>query len=306
MVTFLLRRVLRALLTLWFVVSVVFVMSRLSGDPSQFLLPPDASDAERAAMRAFLGLDRSLAEQYLAYAQQVARLDFGNSFYYQRPAREVFLESLPRTVQLTALAFGLSFVVGTSAGIAAARWRDRSADRLLMLTAFVGYALPNFVLGITLILVFSLQLRWLPSGGTGTLWHLLMPALTLASSGAAALARYTRSSLLDVLGTDYLRSARSKGVAPRTVLLKHALRNAAIPIVTILGLQVGTLIAGTVIVETVFAWPGTGRLIVTAVRSQDFPLVQFSVLAIAASVTLANLVVDATYALIDPRVRRPA
>ena len=306
MVTFLLRRVLRALLTLWFVVSVVFVMSRLSGDPSQFLLPPDASDAERAAMRAFLGLDRSLAEQYLAYAQQVARLDFGNSFYYQRPAREVFLESLPRTVQLTALAFGLSFVVGTSAGIAAARWRDRSADRLLMLTAFVGYALPNFVLGITLILVFSLQLRWLPSGGTGTLWHLLMPALTLASSGAAALARYTRSSLLDVLGTDYLRTARSKGVAPRTVLLKHALRNAAIPIVTILGLQVGTLIAGTVIVETVFAWPGTGRLIVTAVRSQDFPLVQFSVLAIAASVTLANLVVDATYALIDPRVRRPA
>lgn len=305
MATFLLRRMLRALLTLWFVVSVVFVVSRMSGDPTVFLLPPDASDAERAALRAFLGLDRSLPEQYLTYAGQVLRLDFGNSFYYQRPVREVFLESLPRTLQLTALAFGLSFVLGTTAGIAAARWRGGAADRLLMLTAFVGYALPNFVLGITLILVFSLVLRWLPSGGTGTPWHLVMPAVTLASSGAAALARYTRSSLLDVFGTDYLRTAHSKGLAPRTVLLKHALRNAAIPIVTILGLQVGTLIAGTVIVETVFAWPGTGRLIVTAVRSQDFPLVQFSVIAIAASVTLANLVVDSVYALIDPRVRRP-
>lgn len=305
MASFLLRRALRALLTLWFVVSVVFVVSRLSGDPTQFLLPADASDAERAALRIYLGLDRSLPEQYVVYARQVVRLDFGNSFYYQRPVREVFLESLPRTLQLTALAFGLSFVFGTSAGIAAARWRDGPVDRWLMLTAFVGYALPNFVLGITLLLVFSFVLRWLPSGGTGTAWHLIMPVVTLASSGAAALARYTRSSLLDVLGTDYLRTAHSKGVAPRTVLLKHALRNAAIPIVTILGLQIGTLIAGTVIVETVFAWPGTGRLIVTAVRSQDYPLVQFAVLAIAASVTIANLVVDALYAVIDPRVRRP-
>lgn len=305
MASFLLRRTLRSLLTLWFVVSVVFVVTRLSGDPTQFLLPVDASTAERAALRSYLGLDRSLPQQYIAYARQVVRLDFGNSFYYQRPSRDVFLEALPRTLQLTALAFALAFVVGTSAGIAAARWRGGPADRLLMLSAFVGYALPNFVLGITLILVFSLVLRWLPSGGTGTPWHLIMPTITLASSGAASLARYTRSSLLDVLGTDYLRTARSKGIAPRTVLLKHALRNAAIPIVTILGLQVGTLIAGTVIVETVFAWPGTGRLIVTAVRGQDFPLVQFSVLAIAASVTLANLAVDAAYAVIDPRVRRP-
>lgn len=305
MATFLVRRLLRAGLTLWFVVSVVFVVTRASGDPTLFLLPPDASNAERAALRSFLGLDRSLGAQYLTYAGQVVRLEFGNSFYYQRPARDVFVESLPRTLELTALAFGLSFVLGTTAGIAAARWRDGPADRLLMLSAFVGYALPNFVLGITLILVFSLVLRWLPSGGSGTPWHLVMPALTLASSGAAALARYTRSALLDVLGTDYLRTARGKGVAPRGVLLKHALRNAAIPIITILGLQVGTLIAGTVVVETVFAWPGTGRLIVTAVRSQDYPLVQFSVIAIAASVTLANLVVDALYAVIDPRVRRP-
>lgn len=305
MATFLVRRLLRAGLTLWFVVSVVFVVTRASGDPTLFLLPPDASNAERAALRSFLGLDRSLGAQYLTYAGQVVRLEFGNSFYYQRPARDVFVESLPRTLELTALAFGLSFVLGTTAGIAAARWRDGPAYRLLMLSAFVGYALPNFVLGITLILVFSLVLRWLPSGGSGTPWHLVMPALTLASSGAAALARYTRSALLDVLGTDYLRTARGKGVAPRGVLLKHALRNAAIPIITILGLQVGTLIAGTVVVETVFAWPGTGRLIVTAVRSQDYPLVQFSVIAIAASVTLANLVVDALYAVIDPRVRRP-
>lgn len=300
---FVLRRLARGLLTVWFVLTLVFVASRVAGDPAQLLLPDNATPEQLAEMRMRLGLDQPLTTQYLVYLGGVVRGDFGESFRERRPVVESILERMPATIKLATLSFLLALVLGVSAGVLAALNQNGPLDRLIMSLTFVGQALPNFVLGIGLILVFSLFLQWLPSGGHGDWRSFVMPVVTLGTSSAAGIARLTRSGMLDVQRQDFVRTARSKGLREPTIVLKHVLRNASLAVLTIVGLQAGVLIAGSVIVETVFAWPGVGRLIVTSVMFRDFPVLQFAIILVSASVVVANGLVDVFYSVLDPRVR---
>lgn len=303
MTGFVLMRILRGALTILAVTSIVFVASRVSGDPTIWLLSDEASEQQRDMLRQQLGLDRPLPVQYLTYLGNVLQGDFGVSFRERRPVVQMFAERVPVTLELAVPALLVSLLVGLPMGIVAALNRNRLTDRLLMSFAFVAQALPNFVLGILMILVFSLFLQLLPSGGHDTWRHFIMPVLTLGTSSAATLARYTRSGLLDVLGQDYMRTAAAKGLTRTRLVLKHGLRNGFLPVLTILGFQLGGLITGSVIVETVFAWPGMGRLIVNAVTMRDFPVLQFSLIVVSASIVLANTLVDILYGVVDPRVR---
>jgi peptide/nickel transport system permease protein len=303
MLTFLCRRLLRGLVTLLTVLTVVFFATRFSGDPLEWILRDDATETQRELTRAHLGLDRPLIVQYGIYLSNAVRGDFGNSFRERRPANLLFIERLPATVRLASLAFILSLCIGIPVGIVAALNFNKPLDRFVMSLTFVGQALPNYVLGITGILVFSLFLRWLPSAGMTSWRHFIMPVVTLGTASAAIIARLTRSGMLDIIRQDYVRTAYAKGLTQLRVNLKHAFRNAALPVITVLGLQMGTLIAGSVIVETVFAWPGVGRLLVNAVTNRDFPVIQFGVVAIATSIVIANAITDLIYGVLDPRVR---
>ncbi len=303
MLAFVCRRLLRGLFTLLAVLTVVFFATRFSGDPLEWVLRDDASEAQRELTRVYLGLDKPLFVQYGIYLSKAVRGDFGNSFRERRPANILFIERLPATLRLASLAFVLSLCIGIPVGIVAALNFNKPIDRFVMSLTFVGQALPNYVLGITGILIFSLLLRWLPSAGMTTWQHFIMPVVTLGTASAAIIARLTRSGMLDVLRQDYVRTAYAKGLAQLKVNLKHAFRNAALPVVTVLGLQMGTLIAGSVIVETVFAWPGVGRLLVSAVTNRDFPVIQFGVVAIATTIVIANAITDVIYGVLDPRVR---
>jgi len=300
---FVLKRLLRGVATVWFVVSVVFLGSRLAGNPVDFLLPDNATAEQRSELTRRMGLDQSLMTQYLRYMNGIVRGDFGNSFRERRPVTQAFAERLPATLKLAGSSFLLAVILGGTAGTLAALNRNGPLDRFIMSLTFVGQALPNFVLGITLILVFSLLLRWLPSGGLGDWRSFIMPVITLGTSSASSIARLMRSGMLDVLGQDYVRTARAKGVLQAVIVVKHALRNAGLAALTVLGMQAGVMIAGSVIVETVFAWPGVGRLIVTAVTFGDFPVLQFAILMVSASVVLANSLTDALYTVLDPRMR---
>lgn len=293
----------RTLLTLWFVVTFAFIVLRVSGDPVQSLLGPDATIEEIAQFREAWGLDRPLPEQYLRYVVQMASGEFGTSYRDGRPVTEIIAERVPWTVLLGLSAYAVAILVGVPAGIVAALRRGSAIDRLVMGFAVFGFALPNFFLGILLILLFSLTLQWLPSSGTGSILHLLMPAATLGVYTAGTLARFTRSAMLEVLDKPYMRAAAAKGAPPLVRVLRHALPNAAIPIVTVIGLNLGALVGGAVVVETVFAWPGIGRLLVTAVTSRDLAVVQALVLLVAATMVAANLAVDLLYGLLDPRIR---
>ncbi|MGK9168500.1 ABC transporter permease [Inquilinus limosus] len=293
----------RTLLTLWFVVTFAFIVLRVSGDPVQSLLGPDATVEEIAQFREAWGLDRPLPEQYLRYVVQMASGEFGTSYRDGRSVTEIIAERVPWTLLLGLSAYAVAILVGVPAGIVAALRRGSALDRLVMGFAVFGFALPNFFLGILLILLFSLTLQWLPSSGTGTILHLLMPAATLGVYTAGTLARFTRSAMLEVLAKPYMRAAAAKGAPPLTRILRHALPNAAIPIVTIIGLNLGALVGGAVVVETVFAWPGIGRLLVTAVTARDLAVVQALVLLVAATMVAANLAVDLLYGLLDPRIR---
>ncbi|MFE0755494.1 ABC transporter permease [Inquilinus sp. NPDC058860] len=293
----------RTLLTLWFVVTFAFIVLRVSGDPVQSLLGPDATNEEIAQFREAWGLDRPLPEQYLRYVVQMASGQFGTSYRDGRPVTEIIAERVPWTVLLGLSAYAVAILVGVPAGIVAALRRGSALDRLVMGFAVFGFALPNFFLGILLILLFSLTLQWLPSSGTGSILHLLMPAATLGVYTAGTLARFTRSAMLEVLSKPYMRAAAAKGAPPLYRVLRHALPNAAIPIVTVIGLNLGALVGGAVVVETVFAWPGIGRLLVTAVTSRDLAVVQALVLLVAATMVAANLAVDLLYGLLDPRIR---
>ena len=293
----------RTLLTLWFVVTFAFIVLRVSGDPVQSLLGPDATVEEIAQFREAWGLDRPLPEQYLRYVVQMASGEFGTSYRDGRPVTEIIAERVPWTVLLGLSAYAVAILAGVPAGIVAALRRGSALDRLVMGFAVFGFALPNFFLGILLILLFSLTLQWLPSSGTGSILHLLMPAATLGVYTAGTLARFTRSAMLEVLSKPYMRAAAAKGAPPLYRVLRHALPNAAIPIVTIIGLNLGALVGGAVVVETVFAWPGIGRLLVTAVTSRDLAVVQALVLLVAVTMVGANLAVDLLYGLLDPRIR---
>lgn len=300
---FWLGKAIRTLITLWIVVSFAFIVLRTSGDPVVALLGPDALPNEVEQFRSQWRLDRPLPEQYVAYIGNLLSGDFGKSYQDGRMVLAIIGERLPNTLLLGGFAYLVALLIGIPAGIMAAVNRGGAIDRLVMALAVCGFALPNFFLGILLILLFSLQLRWLPSAGMGTFWHLVMPSITLGVYVAGTLARFTRSAMLEVLERPYMRTAAAKGVPFIGRVLRHALPNAAIPVITIIGLNLGALVGGSIVVETVFGWPGIGRLLVTAVASRDLALVQGLVLVAAAFMILANLLVDLAYGVIDPRLR---
>jgi ABC-type dipeptide/oligopeptide/nickel transport system permease component len=302
--TYILRRLGLSVLVLWGAVTIVFVAIRLApGDPAQLMLGPSATAEEIAALRVRLGLDQPAPVQYMRYLAQVARLDLGESLRLNQPALSAILERVPQTARLSGLAMVAAVVLSFPMGIAAAIKRGAPVDRLISVVSLLGQSVPNFWLGIMLILVFARGLQILPSGGADTWQHLLLPATTLALPLVGILTRLIRSGLLDVLVDDYVRTARAKGLGPRTVIVRHALLNMLIPVVTVMGLQLGTLLGGAVIVETVFAWPGVGRLLVEAIGNRDYPLVQASILVITSAFVVINLLVDLSYGVLDPRIR---
>jgi peptide/nickel transport system permease protein len=298
------RRLLLLVPTVLGAVTLVFFLVHLiPGDPVELMLGETASRADLAQLRADLGLDRPLGEQYARFLGGCARGDLGRSFFYRRPVLGVIGGALPATLLLAAAALAVALLIALPAGVVAAVRRDRPVDRLAMLGSLLGVSMPNFWLGPMLIILFSFRLGWLPVSGNEGAASLVLPAVTLGTALAAILARMTRASMLDVLGEDYLRTARAKGVRERAVIVRHGLRNALLPVVTIVGLQFGALLSGAVVTENVFAWPGIGTLLVQAITARDYPLVQGCVLVIALCYVAVNFLTDALYSLIDPRVR---
>jgi ABC-type dipeptide/oligopeptide/nickel transport system permease component len=302
--SFLLRRLFVAVPGLLGVVLVVFTLLHLSGDPAHILLPPEATDLQRAAFRRAYGLDRPLSEQAVRYVLHMVRGDFGQSFSFNEPALGVVLQRVPATLELTLAAMALAVIVGIPAGLVAALKRGRGYDRGLMALSLLGQSVPTFWLGMMMILVLAVQLRLLPVSGRGTVSHLVMPSVALALWLIALLARITRSEVLETLANDYVRTARAKGLSERSVAVRHALRNALLPIVTIMGIQFGSLLGGAVMTETVFAWPGVGTLILDSILKKDFPVVLAGVTFVASAFVMINLCLDVLYAVIDPRIRR--
>jgi len=294
---------------LWHTVYVVigismisFFFIHLSGDPVMLMLPGDASMEEVEQLRQKLGFNDPLYVQYGRFIKKAVQGDFGESLYYHVPALDLILERLPASLELSLAAMVLALVVSIPIGIISAVYRGSALDMGSMLGALFGLSMPHFWLGIMFIMIFSVKLGWLPTSGRGTFAQLIMPALALAMSLMAMFARLTRSVMLEVLSLDYIRTARAKGLREFYVIGKHALKNALIPLVTVAGMQFGLLIGGTVIIETVFAWPGVGRLVVQAIFNRDYPLVQSIVFILALIFVAANLLVDLLYIYLDPRI----
>ncbi len=279
-----------------------FFFIHLSGDPAMLMLPPDATKAEVEALRRQMGFDDPIYVQYGRFAARALQGDLGASLYHRVPALGLILERLPASLELAGAAMLFALVVAVPLGVVSAVKRGSVWDVASMLGALFGLSMPHFWLGIMLILLFSVTLGWLPTSGRGSLAQLVMPSLALGLSLMAMFARLTRSVMLEVLNQDYVRTARAKGLRERIVIGKHALKNALIPLVTVAGMQFGFLIGGTVIIETVFAWPGVGRLVVQAIFSRDYPLVQAAVLVLAVIFVLVNLAVDLLYLYLDPRI----
>jgi ABC-type dipeptide/oligopeptide/nickel transport system permease component len=300
---FLASRLLRAAVALWLVSTVVFVVMRLSGDPVPLLLPPDAPPSEIFRVRAELGLDRPLPVQYGVFVGNVLRGDFGRSIHFRQPAFNVVLGYLPATLELGLTSFALAALVALPIGVLSAVWRNSIVDQAAMGLALIGQSAPTFFIGILLILIVSLKLGLLPTSGRGDWHNLALPALTLGAFAMASIARLTRSAVLEVLRADYVRTARAKGLAETLVIVKHTLKNAAVPILTITGLQFGTLLGGAVVTETVFAWPGIGRLAIQSIYNRDYPVVQCTVFLSAVLFIVINFCIDLAYGLLDPRVR---
>jgi len=296
-------KIVTAIIVLLCVATVAFFLVRLSGDPVKLLLPPDATADQEATLRASLGLDRPLITQYLDYLAGLLRLDFGTSLVYDQPVADVLLERLPATLQLAAAAMVLALVISVPAGIIAALRRGKAGDTGVMTGVLIGQSTPPFWVGILLILVFSVQLKVLPASGYGTFTHLVLPSITLAAYSVAVIARLLRSSLIDVLSSDYIRTAKAKGLGTGGIVLSHGLRNASLPVITVIGLEFGSLLGGAILTEQVFAWPGSGRLTIEAITNRDFPMVQAAVLFFAAIFVVVNLLVDISYTVLDPRVR---
>jgi ABC-type dipeptide/oligopeptide/nickel transport system permease component len=296
-------RLARALVAVWLVSTVVFVVMRLSGDPVPLLLPPDAPRSEYARVARELGTDRPLPVQYGVFLGNALRGDFGRSIHFREPATRVVVGYLPATAELGLTAFALALIVAIPIGLLSAVRRNSLVDQAAMAVALVGQSAPTFFVGILLILLVSLKAGWLPTSGRGDWTHLVLPAVTLGAFSMASIARLTRSAMLEVLRADYVRTARAKGLREQAVVVKHALRNAAIPIVTITGLQFGTLLGGAVVTETVFAWPGIGRLAIQSIYNRDYPVVQCVVFLSALLFIVINLTVELIYGVLDPRIR---
>ena len=304
MVGYVFRKVFHTAFVAFGVVTLVFAALRLSGDPAATMLPGDASVDELTALRRQLGLDRSLWVQYVQFLAGAVSGDFGTSFRHQQPALPLVLERLPATLELAGAALLLAVVVALPLGILAAIYRGRVVDVAAMAFAVIGQATPYFWMGIMLILVVSVELAWLPTSGRGGLERLILPAITLGTHFAASLARLTRTSMLEVFGQQFVTTARAKGLSEWSVVLGHTLKNAAVPVVTLIGLQFGTLLGGAVVTETIFAWPGVGRLAVQSVFVRDYPVVQAGVFVLALTFVGINLLVDLLYGVLDPRIRR--
>ncbi|WNJ90392.1 ABC transporter permease [Bosea sp. 685] len=302
MFRFLALRAGRAILTLLICVSAVFIALRLAGDPADIMLSIDTPPDVRAYYRDLWGLDQLLHQQYLRYLLSAARGDFGASFADDRPAFAAVLEALPKTALLGTSALLLALLVGLPLGILAALRHNSVIDRLAMASAVFGYAIPIFFLGILLILLFALKLRVLPSAGSDTPAHLILPMVTLGLPLAGRLARFSRTSTLEVLGKPFIRAARGRGVMPLSVIIRHALPNASVPLLMFLGIEIGGILAGSAVVETIFAWPGVGRLLVDSVATRDLAVVQAVILTITVIMISANLLVDILHILIDPRL----
>ena len=304
MLRYLAGRIGDGLIAIWGVVTIVFVISRLLGDPAILLLPVGATEDQLRALRAGLGLDRPIFEQYLSYLAGVAQGDFGQSFQFMRPALSVVLERMPATMALAGSALAIGIVFGAIAGSVAALYRGTLIEAGVMVLALLGQATPVFWLGLLLILIFAVDLGWLPTGGFDGATSLILPAVTLGVFTTASIARLLRSDLLDVMKDDHVRTARAKGLLPGTVFVWHMARNALIPVVTMIGILAGELLGGSVVTETIFSWPGVGRLIIQAMEAKDFPVVQAGVLVIATTFVIINILVDLVYGLLDPRIRR--
>ncbi|CAN5853247.1 ABC transporter permease [soil metagenome] len=303
MLNYLIQRIVLLFVVVLGAATLAFGLLYLSGDPTNLLLPLDASESTREAFRQAQGYDQPLYIQYGRYLGNLVQGDFGTSLRNKQPALSLVLERFPPTLRLAGLALLFAVLIAVPAGVVAANRRGSALELLLMSGALLGQAMPVFWLGLMLILVFGLNLRWLPISGSGTPQHYVLPVITLATFSAASIARLTRGGVLTELGSDHVRTARAKGLLERGVLYKHALRNAAIPVVTIVGLQLGTLVSGAIITETIFAWPGIGRFVLLAVSQRDFPVVQASVVIFALLLALINLGVDLLYLVLDPRIR---
>lgn len=302
----LLARLWHTLIVVFCVLTLVFVVLHATGDPVMMLLPPNASRVEIDALTKRLGLDQPLIVQYGRFLGRVVRGDFGESLQHQQPAMGLVLERLPASALLAAAALGLALIVAVPVGILAAARRGTALDYLAVGAAALGQSAPIFWTGLMLMLLGAVVLKLFPTSGFGTWQHLVLPALTLASYPMAAMARLVRSGMLEVLDADFVRTARAKGLPERRVVLVHTLKNAAMPIVTVIGLQFGLLLGGAIVCEMIFSWPGVGRLMIFAINNRDFPLVEAAVFVMAMVFVVANFLVDLCYAWLDPRVKLQA
>ncbi len=300
---FVLRRVAYAGVSLFLLSVTIFLFVRVTGDPTVLLVEPGASKADLDALRHELGLDRSLVVQYGTFVRDLVRGDFGRSFYYRTPVLELYISRLPNSLMLAVAAMAFSLLIGIPSGIMAAvrvgGWWDRAGK----IFALLGLSMPSFWVGLLLILFFSVYLGWLPSSGSGTPLHVIMPAFALGWYFAAAHMRLARSSMLEVLGSEYVKLARLKGLSEARVIAKHAFKNALIPVLTLAGINLVLMVNVAVVVETVFAWPGIGRLLYEGIAFRDFPVVQATVILGGSMIVVVNLVIDLLYAVIDPRIR---
>jgi peptide/nickel transport system permease protein len=304
MARYLVRRLLLTIPVLVGVATLVFALIHLvPGDPAQSMLGEGASHEEVVELRHRLGLDRPLLTQYRSFLTGLVRGDLGSSFRYGTPVTQEIRDRLFRTMQLAAAAMTVAMLIALPLGIVAAVFRGTAIDHAAMTFALVGISMPNFWLGPLLAILFAVYLGWLPVSGTGTIWHLVLPAITLGAALAAILARMTRASVLEELRELYVLAARARGLSRTRAVVRHAFRNSLIPVVTIIGLQFGAVLTGTIITETIFAWPGVGRLLIQAINFRDYPLVQGCILFISVTYVMMNLVTDLTYGMLDPRIR---
>jgi ABC-type dipeptide/oligopeptide/nickel transport system permease component len=304
MTRYIVRRALLVVPALWLILTMVFLLAHIvPGDPVQQMLGEGARAEDLQQLRHTLGLDQPIGVQYGRYLAGLAHGDLGQSFRFQQPVLRTVLTHYPATLELAIIALFVCAAIGIPAGVMAAHRRGSGADHAIGVLTLFGLSVPNFALGPVLILVFSVLIGWLPVSGRGGISHLILPAVTLGAALAAILTRMVRTAMMEELSSDYVRTARAKGLPESAVLFRHAFRNALIPILTILGLQFGTLLAGTIVTETIFSWPGIGRLAVQAITSRDYPLLQGCILVIAVSYVFVNLLTDFVYALVDPRIR---
>lgn len=297
------QRIAQALISLLGVATLIFFILRLTGDPVLLMVPQDSTAEEIAVMREALGLDQPLGLQYVEYLGQIFTGDLGRSYIQNAPVSDLIMDRLPYTIDLAMAAFILTVLIGIPIGMLAALYKGTWVERVCMPIILIGQSMPAFWTGILLIMLVSVQLKWLPSSGVDGLESLILPAITLASLSIATVARMTRSSILEQLGQDYVRTARSKGASTMRILFRHLLRNSSIPIITVLGLEFANLLGGSVITETIFAWPGLGQLTIQSISARDFPVIQAVVLLGASFYIIVNLLTDLIYGWVDPRIK---